>query len=405
MCIYLKDDVLSLETQLISTAVESQITSTEVGQIPSYVYRLVYKPTGQYYYGYRRGNISFNRMPIDDFWIYYFSSSRRVKAMFKKHGLADFDHEIIFESTDVDSVYWLEQHLIKGSINNPLILNKRYVKDGQLMFVSTSESAKKASQTRLNKSKLKKIRVTKTWHLISPTGETYETRNLAQFSREHNLSDMALNLVAKGEAKQHKGWTCTSTLPADSSSTKKRKVKDRSKVEYKNDMPWELINPEGQVVQVKNLRRFCKDNDLNYSSMRDVSYGRQQMHRGWKCVCLSKTHAKLKMQWEAIDPDGNVHRPDNFRLFCQANGLHYNGMREVAAGRQKTTCDGWKCSKYAVEKEPLHWEVINLQGETIIVDDMKQFCKDNGLSYRGMCHVANGTHKEHRGGWKCKRLD
>lgn len=402
MCIYLKDDVLSFETQLISTLVESQTSLSTDNLIPAYVYRLVYKPTGQYYYGYRMGNIGYKRMPVDDFWIHYFSSSRRVKAMFKKYGKGDFDHEIIFQSTDIESVYWLEQHLIGNSVDNPLILNKRYMKDGQLMFISTSESAKRGYQTRLNNSKVKKVRNTPTWHLISPTGETFETRNLAQFCRDHRLSDMALNAVSKGNAKQHKGWTCTCTPAA---GAKTRKPKDSSTVDYKNDMPWEVINPEGQVIQVKNLRRFCKDNGLNYSSMRDVSYGRQQTHRGWKCVCLSETHAKTKMQWEAIDPDGVVYKPADFRVFCQDHGLSYNGMREVAAGRQRTASDGWRCRKYEVEKPPVLWEVINFEGDILLVDDMKQFCKDNGLSYRGMCHVANGTHKEHRGGWKCKRLD
>jgi len=367
MCIYLKDDVLSLETQLISTAVESQITSTEVGQIPAYVYRLVYKPTGQYYYGYRKANIWYKRMPINDFWVHYFSSSTRVKAMIEKHGIADFDHEIIYESTDVESVYWLEQHLIKNNIDNPLVLNKRYVKDGQLMFVSTSESSNKGHQTRhVKKPTVKKTKATVHWVITSPTGETYETHNLSKFCRDNKLCNNAMHGVSKGITQHHKGWTCTGTRPPAKNGKKCKKPVARDA----NKMPWEVTNPEGEVMQIENLRHFCKENDLNYSSMRDVSYGRQQTHRGWKCVCLSKTHVKTKLKWEVIDPDGNLYSPEDLRLFCQEHGLHYHGMRDTAAGKQRTSY-GWRCYSYEVEKPPVIWEISNPLGETVLVDDMK----------------------------------
>ena len=406
MCIYTPITLPQIMvTQSTITPIQPPVTLPAVNQIPAYVYRLEYKPTGQFYYGYRKANIWYKRMPIDDFWIHYFSSSKIVEAIINKYGTTDFDHDIIFESTDTEEVYRLEQEIIKQHIDNPLILNKRYMDENTKLFSSTSESYKKGKQTHLsNKPKVKKVKNTVLWKLTSPTGETYETHNLSQFGRDHKLCSNALLGVSKGNNQHHKGWTCVGIRSADSNSKKTGKVIDSSSVEYTNQMPWEVTDPSGNVTQISNLRKFCKDNGLNYSGMRDVSYGRQQTHRGWKCVCLSKSHAKTKLKWEVIDLSGNLYSVDNLRLFCQEHGLHYQGMRDVAAGRQRTSY-GWRCYSYEVEKPPVLWEVINLNGDVLLVDVMKQFCKDNGLSYRGMCHVANGTHKEHRGGWKCKRLD
>lgn len=44
------------------------------------------------------------------------------------------------------------------------------------------------------------------------------------------------------------------------------------------------INPLGKKVDVRNIRAFCRDNKLNPSSMRLVSAGRQNHHKGWKAA-------------------------------------------------------------------------------------------------------------------------
>jgi len=44
---------------------------------------------------------------------------------------------------------------------------------------------------------------------------------------------------------------------------------------------WELKNKNTEIKIVKNLNKFCKENNLNSSCMRDISYGRQKSHKGW----------------------------------------------------------------------------------------------------------------------------
>ena len=50
----------------------------------------------------------------------------------------------------------------------------------------------------------------------------------------------------------------------------------------KNSKQYKLVSPEGQVVDVKNLTQFAKDNDLSIGSLQQVVAGRNKTHKGWK---------------------------------------------------------------------------------------------------------------------------
>lgn len=53
-----------------------------------------------------------------------------------------------------------------------------------------------------------------------------------------------------------------------------------------------VISPKGMKMTIKNLRQFCRDNNLDNASMSDVASGKRKQHKGWMCqkveVCYSK---------------------------------------------------------------------------------------------------------------------
>ena len=379
--------------------------------VPAYVYKLVCKPTGQFYYGYRKVNIDRKRLPKDDFWIYYFTSSTYVEELIDKYGKNAFEYEIIFESTDIDAVYWYEQDIIKQHRKEPLSLNKHcIVNGGTVKFVTTSKGAKKGYQTRLKNNTVTKIRATKRWRLTSPTGEVIEINNLEKYCKENGLRAASMNSVDKGRITNHRGWTCiclsTPQEVREEVIRKNTKVKlDKNTMDHPNDQYWEVTNPLGVSFQIKNLQRFCRDNQLSISCMRDVSSGRQTNHRGWKCRRVDNNRLHVSFLWDIIDPAGIVYHTGELKAFCEEHDLGYTSMLKVASGELKQHRGGWQCIRHIVDKLPTIWEVINPQGELFMVDNIKQFCEDNGLCYGGMRDVSRGKHETHRGGWKCKRLD
>jgi hypothetical protein len=92
--------------------------------IEAYVYKVTNTITNQFYYGSRTENVRKGRLPEDDLWKHYFTSSSRVKMMIEEYGLASFNIEIVYRDIDYDKCFWEEQRLIKENKESTLILNR-----------------------------------------------------------------------------------------------------------------------------------------------------------------------------------------------------------------------------------------------------------------------------------------
>ena len=46
---------------------------------------------------------------------------------------------------------------------------------------------------------------------------------------------------------------------------------------------YSFINPQGELIQVHNLHKFCRENKLDQRNMNAVNKGKTKSHRGWKC--------------------------------------------------------------------------------------------------------------------------
>ncbi|AUR96323.1 hypothetical protein NVP1223O_26 [Vibrio phage 1.223.O._10N.261.48.A9] len=51
-----------------------------------------------------------------------------------------------------------------------------------------------------------------------------------------------------------------------------------------------LINPEGDVVNIRNMNKFCRENNLDKSGMINVVNGKYKQHKGWTAPIADKTN-------------------------------------------------------------------------------------------------------------------
>jgi hypothetical protein len=52
---------------------------------------------------------------------------------------------------------------------------------------------------------------------------------------------------------------------------------------------YEIIDPNKKRYIISGgLRLFCKKNNLRYSNILDVAFGRIKEYKGWKCKCIGK---------------------------------------------------------------------------------------------------------------------
>ena len=54
------------------------------------------------------------------------------------------------------------------------------------------------------------------------------------------------------------------------------------KISEKNSKEYTLLNPNNEIIKIKNLTKFAKDNGLSIGCLEQVVSGRNKSHRGWK---------------------------------------------------------------------------------------------------------------------------
>ncbi len=56
-----------------------------------------------------------------------------------------------------------------------------------------------------------------------------------------------------------------------------------------------LINPQGEVVHIHNMKEYCKDKDLVSNCMTDLAKGKRKSHKGWKSLTQGISRYKLNL--------------------------------------------------------------------------------------------------------------
>lgn len=111
----------------------------------------------------------------------------------------------------------------------------------------------------------------KVYKLISPSGDFITIRNLAQFCADNGLSRGGMKSVVYENRLSYKGWKLQETK---SGITKNP--------ENKNAKTYKLVSPDGELVIVTNMERFCRERSMHSSLINKVLSGERLSHKGWR---------------------------------------------------------------------------------------------------------------------------
>lgn len=100
--------------------------------------------------------------------------------------------------------------------NFPYVYKLTHKKTGKFYFgsrwanmvYSQLDLAKNMSLAKKGKIPKHSLITMKTWQLINPEGTNFETKNLSEFCRKHNLNQGSMSAIAQGKQKTYKGWKC-----------------------------------------------------------------------------------------------------------------------------------------------------------------------------------------------------
>jgi hypothetical protein len=65
-----------------------------------------------------------------------------------------------------------------------------------------------------------------------------------------------------------------------------RKNTWKNKISESNSKVWLITKPDGNKITIKNLKKYCKENNLNSSKMSCVASGVRKHHKGHLCQKL-----------------------------------------------------------------------------------------------------------------------
>jgi hypothetical protein len=101
-----------------------------------------------------------------------------------------------------------------------------------------------------------------------------------------------------------------------------------------------FINPAGHLVgPITNLAAFCREYGLDNTHMVAVANGRLFSHRGWT-YNNGRMHGGYRTYTDYINPQGQRVVITNLAEFCRENGLNAIHMRQLISGERRSH-KGW----------------------------------------------------------------
>lgn len=186
----------------------------------------------------------------------YASNDFLISKAIRKYGWENFTSDILFETYDSEIAYQAaESHYIKIYMSNNPSRGYNLTDGGQgtIGYRFSSESRDK-------------MRIAKQGRKLTEEHK----KKIGEASKGHTLSlesKMKISNANKGK-KFFLGKHLT------------QEAKDNlSKLKAKH---WKLVSPDGEIVSIYNMRKFCLNNQLTHSAIVKVLQGTRNHHKGWK---------------------------------------------------------------------------------------------------------------------------
>lgn len=165
-----------------------------------------------------------------------------------------------------------------------------------------------------------------------------------------------------------------------------------------------LNDPDGNDLEITNIRKFCRDNGLDGRSMCRVLSGQHTSHRGWTKQGVTQKHHRNNHRYTFVDRAGNRYDVIGLTAFCQERGLVYHGMRSMTQGKIKES-QGFALSKEAFSQQRCRHIMTLMRGEEkLVIRNVKVEGLKYGLYPSRLYKLAAGKLPSYKG-WVLESLD
>lgn len=197
-----------------------------------------------------------------------------------KYGWDNFDWEIIEECNDENLLREKEiYHIDKNKSNNRTYgYNKLDGGPGRSGYKQSENCKKRMRENNpmFDKSVSQKVTNTKK---MNGDWDNFKWKDRYNPEREKELRNWHSNYMKKNNPMYN---------PEVVEKVKRTREKNKEKISNSISRNWLVIDKDGNESIIKNMKKFCKENNLSNSSMSQVASGKKEHHKGYRCKKLKK---------------------------------------------------------------------------------------------------------------------
>jgi group I intron endonuclease len=295
-----------------------------------------------------------------------------------KYGKENFQVEILEQNViNLETLNKLEEfYAEKFNCYAPNGYNLRKCGNNRKLLPHQIELIKKC------KSKTYYLRKIDTWEII-------KIINLAEFSRENKLDDGALhNMMNKRQGVIASQGYC---LPERT----KQEVQERKMRKFKKRI-FKIIDKDGNLIEIKNIKDFIKENNLEKGSFYKLLNGKMLHYHGYRLPERQNENSNNVIYFELKSPSGEIYKGYNISKFAQEHNLD-GGVLGKVLRKECWQYKGW--TNPNVSKEDFQFKgrknknnitLISPEGKEIYVDNLYIFCLNNNFDYQLFYNLYKG---------------
>ena len=201
--------------------------------------------------------------------IYFYNSMR-------KYGWENFKFEIIYQSKDKEHCHFeMETYFICYYDTYYLSNNGYNMTYGGEGAVGYKMSEEGKINIKLKRKYAKKNPKFQTYEFYNENGEYIKINNIEKFCKENNIKSSGLRSLFYNKRNFCNGWI--KYIEGLSYQETLNLVRSRiSNINY-----WKFYNEKGEIIEIYNLSKFCKENYLCKQSMIKVHDGKCCSYKGY----------------------------------------------------------------------------------------------------------------------------
>lgn len=175
--------------------------------------------------------------------------------------------------------------------------------------------------------------------LINPKGELITHLGVLSFCKKYDLKLSAITNLLNCKRHSYKGWINPNNtfIQSDLKEARLRSNITLDKHYNKVCKEYPITFPNGKIGVIRRIQKYARENKLDSSVLIKISKGIGHTYKGYLPIPELRKKNKGFKECSFINPQGILIKIINLLKFCRDNGLCYTSMKQLDSGYRKVS--------------------------------------------------------------------